>query len=370
MGKIFNTLRYGKTKIKIFLILTMLTLVVGIVGVLFGILLKQPVLAAVGAMVLLLALIQFFSKKFRTAEVQQKREPIFHGKNYNFGEEQKQYEDYKKGRAEEVNEDEEKAETGESEDGRVLAETTDFVEEADFEEEEVTYLDRYSEQNIQKILKKYKVKCEHIPVVIDLCQSEKVRQCPAYMWFDRREISFLLLEKEPRMISFKCEHTPVLMHEKGVLATPKIDYEEVRKSSIISNVFESLLPTCYEEGFNNRINYRKNLYVLEPDIKLTNKSVKNVIRILNPEFRIKGLGINTSEEDVYVEDAFKAMVLWKDAVYTTVEYKEELKKILGRMSEHGMSYTLFKRNVESMVRMRIITREYAEQYIEYAFKDR
>lgn len=369
MGKILNTLRYGKTKLKIFLILTMLMLVVGIAGVLLGILLKQPLLIAAGAVVLLVSLIQFFSKRFKTADVSEKsktnekREPIFHGRNYNFGEEQKQYEDYREGRAEEVSENEEEY-------GLDLDETADFVEETDFEEAEVTYLDRYSEQNIQRILKKYKVKCEHVPVVIDLCQSEKVRQCPAYMWFDRREISFLLLEKEPRMISFKCEHTPVLTHEKGVLATPKIDYEEVRKSSIISNIFESLLPTCYEEGFNNRVNYRKNLYVLEPDIKFTNKSAKNVIRILNPEFRIKGLGINTSEEDVYVEDAFKTMVLWKDAVYTTVEYKEELKKILNRMSEHGMSYTSFKRNVESMVRMRIITREYAEQYVEYAYKDR
>lgn len=361
MGKIFNTLRYGKTKLKIFLVLTMLLFVVGIAGILLGILLKQSVLIIVGAVVLVVALIQLFSKKFRTTEVNEKREPIFHGKNYNFGEEQKQYEDYKP-----ETEEKESYEEEDEPDDEESEEETDLEEDRELS----SYLDGYNEQRIERILKKYKVKCEHVPVVIDLCQSEKVRQCPAYMWFDRREISFLLLEEEPRMISFKCEHTPVMTYEKGVMASPSIDYEEIRKSTIISELFENLLPTCYEEGFNNRTNYRKNLYVLEPDIKLTNRSVKNVIRILNPEFRIKGLGINTSEEDVYVEEAFKAMVLWKDAVYTMVEYKEELKKILGRMSEHGMSYAAFKRNVESMVRMRIITREYAEQYVEYAYKDR
>lgn len=233
------------------------------------------------------------------------------------------------------------------------------------ETDETGYLSALRQSDIKQIMVSNKVRKDHKPVMIDLCKSENIKQCPAYIWTAKGYFYMLLLEKQPRRVRIPKIKVNKITYNPGVIVKRLTDYQEFQKPSFVSLTFGSFLPTHYEEIENSKTVYKKNLYVLEPDIMFTNTSIKSVIRLLKFNVTVEDKITCSEKYSEYFKEAYKINLLWKDGIYTTQEFKSEIKKMLQNMAESHISSKYFLESMKQMVTGRLVTKEYADYYINY-----
>jgi len=230
--------------------------------------------------------------------------------------------------------------------------------EAEYESEENPLL-QYDEKKLKKLFVTYKVKKHHVPVMIDMCQAERIVQSPAYMWKDAYYLYFLVLGEEARLIKSKLAESNTIYIRRGMAARPMEEYAEMNEPSLISMVFGSLLPKYYKkEDSPYRMEYRKNLYSAAPGIWCTSASVKNMLKLLPERFELDD-GKN-EDESVYYQEIYNARVMYWDGIYSGQEYKEKVLDVLGGLIHAELGDSTVKEYLNAMLRKGLIPREYAE----------
>ena len=226
-------------------------------------------------------------------------------------------------------------------------------------EETSNPLAQYDEKQLKKLFVAYKVKKHHVPVMIDLCQTEKIVQAPAYMWKDSTYLYFLVLEKEPRLLKSPLSGSDTIHIRRGMTARPMEEYSEMNEPSVVSMIFGSLLPKYYKvENSPYRTEFRKNLYSAAPGIWCTSASVKNMLKLL-PDHFVLDDG-KTDGESIYYQEIYIARVMYWDGVYSGQEYKEKVLEILGGLVTAEISEGTVREYINAMVIKGLIPREYAE----------
>ena len=235
-------------------------------------------------------------------------------------------------------------------------------EEAEESEEEKNPLVKYSEKAIKKLFVKYKVKKHHVSVLIDSCTSERILQRPAYMWKDSSYIYFLVLDEEPRLLKSEFSKWDAIHIRRGVSARPKEEYSELDDKSVVGMIFGSMLPKYYTaESSPYRTEYRKNMYSAAPGIWCTSGSVKNMLKILPPNFVLEDGRFD--RESIYYQEIYIARVMFYDGIYTAQEYKEKVLEILSELIRAELSESTVKEYVNSMLMKGLIPKEYADYVI-------
>ena len=241
-------------------------------------------------------------------------------------------------------------------------ENEDISVDIEEQEEEESPYKNYTKEKVEVILHKYKVKEDHRRVIIDFCAPFRIKQCPAYVWRDKKNLYFLLLEKEPRKIEIPLNTIDGIHYERAAAVKSSLDYEEFKKQSFVGSVFLSYLPSYYEKVKNERRMYCKNLYVIHPELKVTNTSARNLFDILGVDFLLQDSVMGSARFDSYFKMAYKSNILLRDRVITAEEYKEKIRMLLNSISQGEMSERNYIELIDQLEEYKLITEEYAKYY--------
>ena len=235
----------------------------------------------------------------------------------------------------------------------------EFIELSGQQKSEETIYDNYGEKELEQLFRKYKVKQEHRKIIIDSCACFRIIQCPAYIWKNKKCLSILLLEKEPRFLSIPLKEIPDIYYERGVLVKNKEDYEELKKSSYIASIFSPYLPNYYEKIYEQQKRTYKNLYVIGPELKVTNTSARNLFDILELEFSVEDQIMESKRTNPYFKLAYKSKILLQDRVIDLQEYRQRIQMIVTAIAKDEEK-SEFNRFIEQFVEAKLITAEYGD----------
>lgn len=348
MGRILNALRYGNAKTKRYIISIVLLLILGGVSIIRAVRFGSPLWAMVGVFAFLLVVVFINSLKFIEGQELNPRNQNKTKDRDSFDKE-KSFKDKGKD-VSSVDEDEQEAD--------------------ELATENENYIEQYDEKKLKKLFYYYKVKKNHIPILIDSWESKKIKQCPAYLWMDKSHLHVLTIGKEANKYELPRKQLLKLTYDKGRIVNRKEDYYILKTPSLLSLAFSGFLPTVYEEGEGIRATYKKNLYVIGSDLKITNTSAKSVFDLLQADFSLLEEELYTKRYSPYFTSAYKLNILLKDGVLSVSDYKRKIKEVLLALAQAEISLDVFKTYMNQLIQGRLITKEYAEYYVEYRMKQK
>lgn len=332
MRTIWNTLKYGNKKVIFYVIFVIAIFIVA--AVLFGLAVTNgSAVMGIGAVILILFNIVLLKKLTE----------------------------------EEVEEDElEEKEEGEKEKKETEEKNRSYTENNLEEKEETNYKNYSSKSQIKQYLYTYKVKKENKTVMIDLWSKYRLKQCPAYIWLEKKKLCLLVFDEQPRKLEVPL-HTmgTALEYEKGVSANPLKEYVNLKKATLVNAVFAPFIPTYNEEIYNGVSRFRKNRYVLAKEIKFTNTSARTLFELLHLSFEVEDNCTKSYQVNDYVKSAYKRNILLKDEVITIEEYRAEIQKIIKGMIEDNISFDVYIQTIELMAEYHLISGEYESYYKSY-----
>lgn len=229
-------------------------------------------------------------------------------------------------------------------------------------------LDNMTEGKLKQLLIRYKVKQEHVPVVIDLCVSERVKQCPGFAWVEGGKLRILLIESKPRLLERSCHAMQTLEVECGVTVRAGNEYTELRKTEVMNRAFTPYLPRYHKKAVGGRTVLLKNLYILDGDMKFTSGSVSGLKKLFPLRIEINDRRLQEEETSAYCKALFLSSFLWKDGVLTLKEYQKEVERVLENMAAADISYNEFEKNLSEMISSGLLPAEYRE--FAYAKRER
>ncbi len=371
MKKWLDSLRYGNDQTKSYIIviavLSVLTIVFGILCVInlsFGFGLLCVVFGVIDGIIL--QNISFEDETVllkRKVEAEKEREEKKAEDKRRISEESEQI---KKEKGTDKNDEDKLSENDKKKKRKntVEEEKEDIIVDTESKEEEEGPYKNYTKEKIEVILHKYKVKEEHRRVIVDFCAPFRIKQCPAYVWRDKKNLYFLLLEEEPRRIEIPLNTIDGIHYERGAVVKSSLEYEEFKNHSFVGSVFLSYLPSYYEKTKNERRMYCKNLYVITPELKVTNTSARNLFDILEADFILQDAVMTSAKFDSYFKMAYKSNVLLRDRVITAEEYKDKIRILLTSISQGEMSERTYIELINQLEEYKLITEEYARYYRE------
>lgn len=227
---------------------------------------------------------------------------------------------------------------------------------------------QYTKENIKKYLVAYKVKKESFLVIIDSSEKYHINNCPAYVWGDKKHLYFLLLEKKVRTIALPRTETAVIRYEKGVMVTDLEEYKKLKESFFLGTLFRNYIPEYYRTMVNGFSTFKKNLFIVASDIKVSAPSVRGIMKITNCRLELNDTQLDRKRFGGYFEEAYKINLLLREEVYDEQEYKVKMREILMGLAEHEERIDVFRNTISSMLQYHLISSEYAEYYMEYRYK--
>ena len=348
MRKIWNTLLYGERRTKAYLWSILLLIVFAVVSCVFFIITLNIwwVFGILGG--LIAAAIIASSIKFREIQSEDTGEMIFADEHLN------------------PKTKETKSVTGKSAVTERKNESASTDEEQDSEEtqeENERYIKLLHKKQIKKLLYKYKVKRVHYPVLIETCESRKIRQCPGYVWVNKGKLQVLVLTAKTRVFELSCSGLHTILVERAVRAKPKEEYVSVKNAKYISKVFEPLIPSYYiMEDENGRRTYRKNSYLIGEDLVVTDRSARALMELTQARFVLPEEEKMMRAYGTYATEAYKLKFLCQDGVILPEEYKDKIRVLLQQMVEAQITDYEFSKNLSLMVKKQLITEDYAKYY--------
>lgn len=231
-------------------------------------------------------------------------------------------------------------------------------EEEDEEEFSGNALANMTESKLNKLLVRYKVKQEHVPVVIDLCVSERVKQCPGFAWVAGGSLKILLVESKPRLIDRPCHALQVLEVERGIGVRASNEYTELRKTELMNLMFTPYLPRYHKKTIGGRTVLLKNLYVLDGDMKFSSGSVNGLRKLLPLRIELNDRRMQGQEAGPYSKELFLTSFLWQDGILTLKDYQKEVEQTLESMAVADISYNEFEKELSEMIRSGLLPAEY------------
>ncbi len=247
-------------------------------------------------------------------------------------------------------------------------------EEAPQEEQKVVRLteeeiNSYDKRKIKKTLHKYKVKRDHRMVMVDHCDSLKIKQTPAYIWVSDNVFNLLLIEQEPRHITLPLFKLREVTYLKKQEANEDTDYAAFKGKSIFAEMFKPYLPDYTHSTVIDDLTAYKNLYGIGPEIYFTNRSAASLFDLLGAEFRVDDKVTMSPKVNIYFKDTYKANILLRDNVIDANGYADRISTILDGMAKSTISYNEFKDTLNLMIKNKLITQEFAMYYMEVRDKN-
>ncbi len=355
LRKIWNTLRYGDSKTKTFLI-SVMVLILAMFGCFAALLVTQSflpgLLAAVCAIfVIALAKDAVLVVKQNDASGKAATAKKANAGNGQFGlgdgwelpetaEEEKGKKKKKKKSAEqEAKEQEEREKEDEEEfgDNALASMTTD---------------------KLKRLLVRYKVKQEHVPVVIDLCVSERVRQAPGFAWVEDGMLKILVIERKARLITRPLSRLQVMEVERGIAVKASNEYVELRDSDVMKKAFSPYLPRYQKKEIGGRTVLLKNLYVLDEDINFTSASVNELKKLFSFRIEIEERRLQDTGQSPYFKKLFVDSFLWRDGILSLQEYKTEVENVIESLADLSVPYGEFETTLSVMISSGLLPVEY------------
>lgn len=228
--------------------------------------------------------------------------------------------------------------------------------------QDINRYEKYNQKMMKRVKRKYHIKRDHRPIIIDSSEKYQIKQCPAFIWRAHDKVFLLLLEKEPRRITISRE----LIHNMGYLPGVKVDREKeyvaFQKENLVTQVFSEYLPDYHDAKVKNDPLKVKNLYTIYPDICITNRSAFQVkdLLLLNcmPQDKI-------TQSDMlngFFKRIYAANIMFKDKIYTITEYKEEVEQTLKEMCYAEIPRREYVLTLENLYKARLISKQYIQHY--------
>lgn len=250
--------------------------------------------------------------------------------------------------------------------GGEIYERTDKEEAQQFAKQ--TEFSRYNEQLLKKLKRKYHVRKDHRPVLIDNSKSFRIKECPAFIWRVHNKVYLLLLEKEPRRICISRDLIRHVDYVPKVRANRKKEYLAFQKENMVTNVFGGYLPDYYDSKAKDADLKYKNLYQIYPDIQFSNRSIAEVMDLLCLNFMPEDKLTKSDKVNGFFKRIYAANILFRDRVYSITEYKEAVEQALKEMCYAEIPAEEFMITMENMVQAHFISQEYAQHYQELRSK--
>lgn len=223
---------------------------------------------------------------------------------------------------------------------------------------------RYDHQVLKKVKRKYHVRKDHRPIIIDYSKSYQIKECPAFIWRAHNKVYLLLLEKEPRRISISRDLIRNMGYHPGVKVNMEEEYPAFRKENLVTTVFKEYLPDYMDSKVKNAPLKTKNLYSIYPDIMLTNRCAYEVMDLLCLHFMPKDKITENEQLNGFFKRIYAANILYRDRVYSITEYKDSVEKTLHDMCYAEMPEREFEMTLQQLIKGRLISEEYADHYME------
>ena len=233
------------------------------------------------------------------------------------------------------------------------------------EEDELKDINRYANYNqkvMKRIKRKYHIKKDHRPIIIDSSEAYHINQCPAFIWRAHNKVFLLLLEKEPRRIVISREMIHNMGYKAGVKADKNNEYIAFQKENLVTKVFEEYLPDYHDARLKNDPLKVKNLYTIYPDICITNRSAYQVKDLLLLNFMPKDKITESDMVNGFFKRVYAANILFKDKVIGINEYKEEVELALRSMCYAEIPKREYVLTLENLHRAKLISRQYVTYY--------
>lgn len=360
-NKIINTFKHGDTKTKTVLAVMLAGLLVSLALLVISIITFNSTLTFISIILLIIDLAYIFGTDFSKEVVEREKREKYRAEKKAERERKKaeQDDDDTPGALEWVSDKKEKTDDS-AKDEKKDSQTNSLDDD--------NPLEQYDDKYLKKVMYRYKVRQEHVMLLIDSCQKEKITECPGFLWKDKVYAYLLLLESEPRMVKFPLSDFPDLKVRAGVLSKPSQEYDNFKTDSNISRLFSSLLPnyTQGEDPRTHRTTYRKNLYGIGPDIWCTSNSVKNIMLVLSLNVVLTDSRTNSDAYGKYFRDVYTARLMYRDGVLSGEEYKNRVLMILSDLAGGAENDGEFIENLNQMQRNGLIPQE----YVDYASQKR
>lgn len=230
-------------------------------------------------------------------------------------------------------------------------------------EENDKFLKSLHKKQVKKLFFKYKVKRVHYPILIEECESKRLRECPAYAWVNKGCLQILALSAKTRAFAIPLSQVHTILGERAVRSNPKEEYAAMKNAKYIAKVFEPLIPSYYimADETGRRTN-RKNRYVVGEDLVVTDRSARALMELTQAGFVLPEDTKMEKAYGTYAAEAYKLKFLCQDGVILPEEYKVKIRILLQQMVDAGISDYEFSKNLSLMVKKQLITEEYAKYY--------
>lgn len=249
------------------------------------------------------------------------------------------------------------------EEEKVPGKTEPEETEEESPEENEKFLQLLHKKQIKKLFYKYKVKRIHYPILIEECESRKLRECPAYAWVSKGSLQILALSVKTRAFAIPLSRMHTILVERAAKANPKTEYDAVKKAKYVAKVFENLIPSYYiMADENGRRSYRKNRYLAGQDLLVTEKSARALMELTQARFVMPEEEKMMKAYGTYATEAYKLKFLCQDGVILPEEYKVKIRVLLQQMVEAEITDYEFSKNLSLMVKKQLITEDYAKYY--------
>lgn len=227
----------------------------------------------------------------------------------------------------------------------------------------------YDKKKIKKTMHKYKVKRDHRMALIDRCDKLDIYQTPAYIWVGENKFHILLIEKQPRYLTFPIYNLTQIKYLKKQPADESKDYAYLQNNSIMAELFKPYLPNYAHSTVVEDLTAYKNLYGIGPDIYFTNHSAKHLFDLLASDFIVEDKVTKSNRVNFYFKDAYKANILLRDEIIDANGYADKISNILEGMAMSNLSNNEFNDTLNLMVKNKLITQEFAMYYTQIRNKN-
>lgn len=213
-------------------------------------------------------------------------------------------------------------------------------------------------EKLKKLLIRYKVKQEHVPVIIDLCIPERVRQAPGFAWVEDGTLKILLIDRKARMLERPLSRLQVMEVERGIAVKASNEYVELRENEVMKKAFTPYLPRYQKKEIGGRTVLLKNLYVLDEDIKFTSTSVNELKKLFSFRIEIADRRLQEMDLSPYYKKVFVDSFLWRDGILTLQEYKAEVERVIDSLADPAVPYGEFETTLSAMINSGLLPTEY------------
>lgn len=213
-------------------------------------------------------------------------------------------------------------------------------------------------EKLKRLLVRYRVKQEHVPVVIDLCIPERIRQAPGFAWVEDGMLKVLLIDRKPRMLERPLSRLQVMEVERGIAVKASGEYVELRDSEVMKKVFTPYLPKYQKKEIGGRTVLLKNLYVLDEDIKFTSTSVNELKKLFSFRIELTDRRLQDMDLSSYYKKVFVDTFLWRDGILTLQEYKAEVEQVIDSLADPAVPYGEFETTLSAMINSGLLPTEY------------